>query len=115
MARTALTVQQLGKLTPTRLTYSVLTGFTGFTFQNTGREVVAIINGATASTYAVKIGATVSGQAVTDITGNLPTSQTDPEFYGPFPLTFNQSDGSVYIDIGTVTTVTVAIMGQVGY
>lgn len=115
MARTLLSAQAAGKLTPVRLTYTALTGFTGFNYANTGREIVAVINGATASTYTVNIGATVSGQAVTAITGNLPTSQTDPQFYGPFPLTFNQSDGTVWFDCGTVTTVTVAIFLPVGY
>lgn len=114
MARNNMTslIQALTKQAPLRATYTALTGFTGFQWSNTGREIVAIINGATASTYTINIGTTVLGQAVSAFTGNLATSNTDPQFFGPFPSQFNQNDGnnSVYFDVGTVTTVTVAIL-----
>lgn len=114
MARLNMTslIQQFTKQTPMRATYTALTGYTGFQWSNTGREIIAIINGATASTYTENIGATVLGQAVTAFTGNLATSNTDPQFFGPYSTQFNQNDGlnSFYFDVGTVTTVTVAIL-----
>lgn len=105
-------IQPFTKQTILNPTYTALTGFTGFQWSNTGREIVAIINGATASTYTINVGATVLGQAVTAFTGNLPTSNTAPQFFGPFPSQFNQTDGlnSIFFDVGTVTTVTVAIL-----
>jgi hypothetical protein len=114
VARTNLTanIQPFTKQVILNPTYSALTGFTGFQWSNTGREIVAVINGATASTYTINVGATVLGQAVAAFTGNLPTSNTAPQFFGPFPSQFNQPDGlnSIFFDVGTVTTVTVAIL-----
>lgn len=110
------TIQQLTRQTGLRLTYQAMTGFTGFQWSNTGQEIVAIINGATASNYTINIGATVEGQAVAAITAALPTSNTDPILFGPFPSDFNQKDGlnSVYIDLSSVVTVTVAVFRMVG-
>lgn len=110
------TIQPWTRQTPLRGTYQAMTGFTGFQWSNTGQQIVAIINGASASTYTISIGTTIEGQAVTAFTGSLATSNTDPQFFGPFPLDFNQRDGlnSIYFDLGTVTTVTVAIFQMVG-
>ena len=110
------TIQPFNKQVGLRGTYQAMTGFTGFQFSNTGQQIVAIINGATASNYTINIGSTVLGQAVTAFTGALPTSNTDPIFFGPFPAQFNQTDGlnSVYFDLSSVTTVTVAVFQMVG-
>jgi hypothetical protein len=66
MARQALTPQPFTKagalLNPT---YSSLSGVTGISFPNTGREVLAVINGSTASTATVSFGFAPDGQAVT--------------------------------------------------
>lgn len=118
MARNNMTslIQPFTRQVQLNPTYTALTGFTGFQWSNTGREIVAIINGATASTYTINIGTTIEGQAVAAFTGSLPTSNTAPVFYGPFPRDFNQNDGlnSIYFDVGTVTSVTVAILQMVG-
>lgn len=105
------TIQPFTRQTGLRGTYQAMTGFTGFQWSNTGQQIVAIINGATASNYTINIGTTVEGQAVSAFTGALPTSNTDPIFFGPFPRDFNQTDGlnSVFIDLSSVVTVTVAI------
>lgn len=110
------TIQRLTKQVGLRGTYQAMTGFTGFQFSNSGQQLVAIINGATASNYTINIGTTVEGQAVTAFTGALPTSNTDPIFFGPFPLDFNQTDGlsSLYFDLSSVVTVTVAVFQIVG-
>jgi hypothetical protein len=105
------TIQPFTRQVGLRGTYQAMTGFTGFQWSNTGQQVVAIINGATASNYTINIGTLIEGQAVTAFTGALPTSNTDPIFFGPFPRDFNQSDGlnSIYFDLSSVATVTVAV------
>lgn len=110
------TIQPFNRQTGLRGVYQAMTGFTGFQWSNSGREIVAIINGATASNYTIGIGTTIEGQAVAAITAALPTSNTDPIFFGPFPSDFNQKDGlnSVFIDLSSVATVTVAIFQTVG-
>lgn len=114
MARMNMTslIQAFARQTGLRPTYTALGSSTGLQFSNTGRELIAIINGATASTYTINLGTGPEGQTVTPFTGNLPTSNTDPIFFGPFDRNFNQNDGlsSVYFDVGTPTTVTVAVL-----
>jgi len=109
-------IQPFTKQTILNPTFTVLTGFTGFQWSNTGRELIAVINGATASTYTINIGTLVEGQTPAAFTGSLPTSNTAPQFFGPFPSDFNQKDGlnSLYFDVGTVTTVTIAILQMPG-
>ena len=111
------TIQPFTRQVGLRGTYQAMTGFTGFQWSNTGQEIVAIINGATASNYTINIGSTVLGQAVAAFGPTaLPTSNTDPIFFGPFPSAFNQTDGlnSVFFDLSSVVTVTVAIFRMVG-
>lgn len=110
------TIQPFTRQTGLRGTYQAMTGFTGFQWSNTGREIVAIINGATASNYTINIGTTIEGQAVAAMTGALPTSNTDPILFGPFNRDFQQNDGlnSIYIDLSSVVTVTVAIFQMPG-
>jgi hypothetical protein len=111
------TIQAFNRQTGLRGTYQAMTGFTGFQWSNTGREIVAIINGATASNYTINIGTTIEGQAVTAIGPTpLPVSNTDPIFFGPFNRDFQQNDGanSIYIDLSSVATVTVAVFQMPG-
>jgi hypothetical protein len=92
-------------------TFSALTGFTGISFPNTGKEVVEIINGATASNYTVNVGSTVGGHAVAaDGPTPCPVSNTAPQRLGPFPTYYNQPGTNlVWIDFSSVATVTVAV------
>lgn len=95
--------------------FTAMTGFTGFQWQNTGREVVWIINGATASNYTINIGTTILGQAVTPFGPTaLPTNNTQGQALGPFSVAYNQPDGNVYIDLSSVATVTVAVIQMPG-
>lgn len=106
-----LTAQPLTKTTLLNPTYDTLSAVTGVSFPNTGREFLAIINGSTASTATVNLGVTVEGQSVTPFTEVLPTSNTAPQFLGPFPPShFNQSDGTVHIDLSSITGLTVALL-----
>lgn len=117
MARLAITPQQFTKtgslLTPT---FSVLTGFTGISWSSTGREVLAIINGATASNYTINYAPVYGGATVTPITGACPVSNTAPQFLGPFNTFFTQPDGNndIFVDFSSVATVTVAVLQMPG-
>jgi len=66
-------------------TYTALSGFTGMQWQNTGREMVWIINGASACNYTINIGAKIVGQTVTPFGPTaLPTNNTAGRSLGPF-------------------------------
>jgi hypothetical protein len=97
--------------------YTVLTGFTGIMFPNTGHETVEIINGATASTYTINVGGSVGyGTTSTPIGPTAcPVSNTAPQRLGPFPSAFNQpGTNMIYIDFSSVVTVTVAVIQNPG-
>lgn len=95
-------------------TFAAATG-TGVQWTNTGREVLEIINGATASNYTINIGTTILGQAVTPFGPTaLPTNNTTPQRLGPFPVQYNQPDGTLQIDLSSVATVTVALVRPLG-
>ena len=97
-------------------TFTALTGFTGMQFPNTGREVVEIINGGTASNYTVNVGTQVGGHAVAgDGPTACPVSNTAPQRLGPFPTYYNQPGTNlVQIDFSSVATVTVAVTQRPG-
>ena len=114
MARTPLTPQPFSGQAGTLVnpTYTAISSATGITFPNTGKEVVAIINGATASNYTINIGATTYGNATVPIGPTAcPVSNNAPQFLGPFPSAFNQPGGNtIAIDFSSTATVTVAIL-----
>lgn len=97
-------------------TFTALTGFTGMQFPNTGKEVVEIINGGTASNYTVNVGTQVGGHTVAgDGPTACPVSNTAPQRLGPFPTYYNQpGTGLVQIDFSSVATVTVAVTQRPG-
>jgi hypothetical protein len=110
MTRQSLTPQLCTKTTLLNPTYSSLSGVTGIQWQNTGKEVLAIINGSTASTATINLAVTVEGQAVTPFSVTLPTSNTTPQLLGPFDRNYTQADGNIYIDLSSITGVTVAVL-----
>jgi hypothetical protein len=115
MARQSLTLQSFTKQALFNPTYTNPAGATGVQWQNTGREVLAIINGATPSTATINFGVTVEGQPVTAYSTPLPTSNTTPQFLGPFsPAHFNNPDGNIYIDLSSVTGLTLAVLQEPG-
>lgn len=83
----------------------------GQSFNNTGREVIHVKNGATACNVTVLTARTVDGQAVTNRVVLVPA--TEERFIGPFPpATFNQggADGDVvHFDYDDESSVTVAV------
>lgn len=95
-------------------TFNACTG-TGVVFTNTGHEMLWIINGVTASNYTINIGTTILGQAVTPFGPTaLPTSNTSAQALGPFPVQYNQPDGTIQIDLSSVATVTAALVRMPG-
>jgi hypothetical protein len=110
VARQQLTPQTFTKDALLNPTYSALTGSTGISFPWSPQAVVGIINGATASTATINLGVTVEGQSVTPFSVALPTSNTAPQFLGPFSSRHAQADGNVYIDLSSVATVTAAVL-----
>jgi len=111
VTRQSLTPQPCTKTTLLNPTYASLSAVTGIEWQNTGKEVLAIINGSTASTATINLASTVEGQTVTPFTAALPTSNTAPQFLGPFnPSHYNNPDGNIYIDLSSITGVTVAVL-----
>lgn len=115
MARLNMTslIQQFPKTgTILNPTYTAVAANTGIQWSSTGKEVLAIINGATASTYTINYAPVYGGAVVTPITASCPTSNTAPQFLGPFGAAFTENDGlySVYIDFSVGTTVTVAVL-----
>lgn len=113
MTRQAITPQQFTKTAFLNPTYAAVTG-TGVQWQNTGKEKLAVINGSTASTATINLPPGYAGQSVTPFSAPLPTSNTTPQFLGPFDKAFNQPDGNIYIDLSSVTGVTVALLQDPG-
>ncbi|SRR5579883_1450534 len=114
MARLALT-PQVASYNGVVLNYQAMTGYTGVSWSNTGREILLVNLGATATTETENIGVSVLGQAVTALTVTPGTSAITP--YGPFPSAFNQpSSGTnqVWIDFSSVTSLTVALLQMPG-
>lgn len=110
MARLALT-PQIASYNGVTLTYQAMTGYTGVEWSNTGREILLVNLGATATTETENIGVTILGQAVTGLSETPALSAITP--YGPFPIQFNQpSSGTnqIWIDFSSVTALTVALL-----
>ncbi|RPE39743.1 hypothetical protein EDD90_2760 [Streptomyces sp. Ag109_O5-1] len=95
-----------------QLTAGALSGNTGVSFTNTGREVLYIQSGATATIASVQIGTTIEGQAVGPIALNLHSSAVD--VIGPFPTDENQANGQIYVDFTTPANVTGVALVQNG-
>lgn len=105
-------------LTPTATAYAgvaqsltALTGFTGVSWNSTGREILVVSVGSTATTITGNVGSTVLGQAVTAFSWTPATTQTT--YYGLFPSAFNEpSSGTnaIYLDFSAVTNVSVMLL-----
>lgn len=107
MPRTAVTAQQVTRsaLTPAYVTPDAA----GSSFANSGQEMLHVKTGGTGATVTIPIPSTVDGQAVASKSYVLGTNTE--RMIGPFPPgTYNQADGSVYVDYSSITTVTVAVI-----
>jgi hypothetical protein len=120
MALLSLTATQLpktGASAPLNLTSllaaGVLTGYTGVSFVNTGKEVLYANVTSGASTCSIAIGTTVEGEPVTSLTPALVSSAIN--VIGPFPGDEDVQPGNlIEVTFGTVSAVTVALLQNVG-
>lgn|SRR5487761_1136398 len=92
-----------------------LSANTGVTFANDGRSFLLLVNGATAATATVKIGATVEGQAVASPTAYTIAASTT-YVIGPFNADFAPGGfgGTVEVDFGTPTTLQGVLLHDIG-
>lgn len=119
MARLALTPTaqpKTGSAAPVNLTSLLAAGTlgsnTGVSFTNTGREVLYVQSGATATTANVAVGTTIEGQTVPAIPLTLHASAVD--MIGPFPTDENQPSGQIYVDFAAAANVTGVALVQNG-
>ena len=116
MARTPLTATQTvapasGCLNLTGL-FAPAGAATGFSFANSGREVLYVQVGTVTTGGTVQI-PNYLGQAVTGYTVAMGTSSVN--MVGPFPAALDQAGSqTVYVDITQSTDVSVALVQQVG-
>ena len=104
MTRTALTVQEVVRtgITPS---FGAAQTTDGNSFPNDGNTYIEVKNTtATACTVTIQEPETVDGLAVADRTVSVPGTTGD-KVIGPFPpARYNQSDGSVYVDVSKAVT-----------
>ncbi len=110
MARSALTVKQVERAG--LLSAPVAAETDGNSWNNTGKEILHVINGATDCVVTIKTPRGVDGQATTNRTVTVGAS-TD-QFIGPFPpQDFNQRGALgdiVHVDYDVITNVTVEVL-----
>lgn len=95
------------------LTAGTLGANTGVTWSNTGREILYVQLGASASTCQILIGTTIEGQAVSSLTPTLVTTAIN--VIGPFPSDEQAPGGTMTVTFGTPANVTgVALLQFVG-
>ncbi|HEY1820402.1 MAG TPA: hypothetical protein VGG83_10765 [Trebonia sp.] len=88
-----------------------MTGFTGVSWSNTGREILYVSVGASATVLTLNIGSLVLGQAVTAPTVSLSASTI--YCIGPFPSPYDEPStgiNAVWVDFSVVTTAQVALL-----
>lgn len=83
----------------------------GNKFLNDGKTVLRVVNGsASPITVTIDTPGSVDGQAIADLVVTIAATGDgdglDDQFIGPFPKTFEQSDGYVWAVFSAVTDVT---------
>lgn len=110
MSRTTVVPQELSRagITPT---YNAATATDGDAFTNDGHTFVQVLNASGAPiTLTIQTPNTVDGLAITDRTVSVPAT-TGNKMIGPFPpAIYNQSNGQVYLDWSSATSVTFAVV-----
>lgn len=77
----------------------------GHSFVNDGRTIILALNTAGATTFTFQTPGTVDSQAIGDRDVAINIHATQHDAIGPFPPgQYNQSDGTVYIDVDDDTT-----------
>ncbi|NUQ95291.1 MAG: hypothetical protein HOY79_01570 [Streptomyces sp.] len=117
LSLTATAFPKTGASAPLNLTSLLTAGSlganTGVTWSNTGREILCVQLGASASTCQILIGTTIEGQAVASLTPTLVTSAIN--VIGPFPSDEQGPGGVMTVTFGTPANVTgVALLQFIG-
>jgi 3-oxoacyl-ACP reductase-like protein len=111
MARTAITVQEIGahggKVED--ITWTSADETNNHEFVNTGRELVLVKNGSEGSLDVTVDSVADEYGREGDVT--ISTGASEESIAGPFPThLFNQSDGKVHIDLTDDTSLTLAVV-----
>jgi hypothetical protein len=112
MPRVALTVQPvtIAGLTPTFSAPTDAGSGGGWSFPNTGDQVIRIKNSGAQRTVTILSPATIGGIAIADPTVTIPATTGDVTI-GPFdPSIFNNADGAVYVEVDATTGLTAAAL-----
>ena len=112
MSRVALTIQQITRnANGLSVTFAAPASTQLSIPSNDGRMYLELKNtGSATQTVTVQTPGTVSGLAIAELTAEVPITSGD-KIIGPFPpALFNQSDGSVYVDLTATTTMTIALL-----
>lgn len=109
MSRTALTVQQIDRDTNGLAATHTAPAVIDLSIPNNdGRMFLDVKNTGATLTVTVQTPGQVAGLAIAELVATIPQTTGD-QMIGPFPpATFNQSDGSVNVDISVSTTMTIA-------
>lgn len=108
MARTAITYQQIVR-TGLEETLEAANG-DGNKFANDGVMFLHVVNGAGAPiNVTIQTPGTVDGLAIAEQV--VAVTNAEERYIGPFPPgIYNQSDGMVYVDYSSATTITVSVL-----
>ncbi|GAA0638230.1 hypothetical protein GCM10010174_70100 [Kutzneria viridogrisea] len=89
-------------------TYSAVSG-NNDQVANNGRRLVHVKNGGGSSlTVTVGIGGAINGHSPTGVAVSIAAGAD--KFIGPFPASYNQADGTVYLDYSATASVTRAVL-----
>lgn len=76
---------------------------------NNGKRVLHVKNGSGSSlTVTENIGGAINGHSPAAIPVTIAAGAD--KFFGPWPASYNQADGNVYIDYSAVATITRAVL-----
>jgi len=108
MPRTSMNYQQIVR-TGLEESYAAVDASNGNQFQNDGRMFLLVKNGAGAPiNVTITTPGAVDGNAVADLV--VAVTNGEQRMIGPFPPNLYNTDGYVYVDYSSGTTITAAVL-----
>lgn len=108
MPRTSMNYQQIVRA-GLEETYAAVDAANGNQFQNDGRMFLLVKNGAGAPiNVTITTPTTVDGNVVADLV--VAVTNGEQRMIGPFPPNLYNTDGYVYVDYSSGTTITAAVL-----
>ena len=108
MPRTSMNYQQIVR-TGLEESYAAVDASNGNQFQNDGHMFLLVKNGAGAPiNVTITTPTTVDGNAVADLV--VAVTNGEQRMIGPFPPNLYNTDGYVYVDYSSGTTITAAVL-----